>query len=82
MQTNSTKISMGLTFDADVRSLLILDPSVLKPYSYLSLRQVGRRSDPPSVLLCNELSGVVFTLELFQLKFCVRNPLLSPALTE
>lgn len=64
------------------RFQVIPDSTILKPNSYLSLRKVYRKSDPMSLFLCNELSVGVFPLELFQLQFCVRNPLLSPALTE
>lgn len=58
--------------------LLLLDPPVLEPDSHLALGQVGGGRNPPPLLFGDEFAGRVLLLQLLQLDFGVRDPLLSP----
>lgn len=62
-----------------VDNFLLLDASVLKPYSDLPLGQVGLSRYPPPFVLRDKFIGAVLALELLQLHLGVWHALLSSA---
>lgn len=76
----SVSVSSGSTAAASLNLghyLFLFHPPVLEPDGDLSLWKVGGCRDLSPLVLGDELAVGIFLLQLFQLTFAVRNPLLA-----